>query len=179
MEQIITSQYPWDRYPNEGETAWACFQDYLHMPYPRKVSAIANPDVKGRSLDSVKRMSSEFSWRKRTALYDSYFSNKTSDEEAKELAIYRSQVSKHEVDDYEAMLDAWRTKFEAAVLDGAGVEELGKLIRAREQIDQFGRRAVRMPSHYSAKEQEEEPETVDEWMVSFEGSQRLPAEVKT
>jgi hypothetical protein len=156
------SRFVWDQiYDEESDVAFAYFRDYLHMPKPRSIQALARE--KGVKYGSIGRYSASFKWLDRARAYDEHFSRMLDEQLIARSDLLVQAVKGGAVEDYARMRRAWEKGMgvverqlevatESEEPDASDLAKVMNALRAlmasREQLDRLGRRVAQLPQTY-------------------------------
>lgn len=133
----------------ETDRAYNLFIQYLNMGTGRTLEGLA--EQSGTKIDSIKRYNAAHDWGKRASDYDEELLGAIIESRSTIIADNQVQVMDDGLNDYEMLLGEWRKTMRDPETRMTPTN-LNRLIRARKDIDELGRRAVQLPMSYSSHE---------------------------
>lgn len=173
----------WDRMENEPEKPWTIFSMFLNTPRPRP-SLRKWSTAQSYNYDTLKLWSRKYAWKNRIIAHDAWKYEVMLQETTPKTDSLQQKLVEEEVEDYERLRDVWAKALQRVETMLAGddlaeaIQNINNLALARKRLDELGRRAVKLPTTYSSRNDkgtDDLPEADEALYLDFQqGPMRVP-----
>lgn len=137
----------WDIQDGESTEAYVAFTKYLTMPDRSGESLSKNS---GLPLGTIKEWRRLYAWRNRARAYDMATSNRLMEIQQRLVENNQETIIMDSLNDYNLLIIKWHEAVDSQ--EQMTPNALTTLVSARKRIDDFGRRAVKLPNVYADSE---------------------------
>lgn len=172
----------WERAESEPERPWTMFKMFRDTPKPRP-SLRKWAEGQGVPYVTLKLWSRKWNWRSRILAFEAWKYEVHMQDSTPKTDSLQQRMVEEEIADYERLRATWGKALERVetMLMGddlaSGIDNINSLALARKRIDEIGRRAVKLPTTYTSRDEKrlDEPKAGDQLFLDFnEGPMRVP-----